>query len=135
MNTDPQTPSGTVLPSTSFTGDHFSLLLPTPAEGGSYACRVPANSTACACLPSNGQRQASAQVDSLKARLTVLEAQQKALKEENAKLQADNERLKETDAQLQETDRNFTALYHAVNSQILQAEGNYAHDSVFSNRR
>ena len=112
-----------MLPSTSFKGDHFSLLLPAPVEEGSYTCRIPANSTACACLRGDDQGQATGLVNSTEARVTILEAQQKALQEENARLKAENERLKETDAQLKETDGNFTQLYQTVKNQILEAEG------------
>ena len=118
-----QTPLGTVLPSTRFKGDHFSLLLPAPVEGGSYTCRVPANSTAPTCLQDGNQGQATGLVDSVKARVAVLEGQHNALQQENALLKAENERLKETDAELLQADVNFTQLYQTLKNRIQQVEG------------
>ena len=92
-------------------------------EGGSYTCRVPANSTAPTCLQDNSQGQATGLVDSVKARVAVLEAQHNDLEKENGALKAENELLKETDAALMRADNNFTHLYHTLKNRLHQVEG------------
>lgn len=74
--------------SSSYADGVFTLLLPNPASGGCYTCRVPPDSPATACLGSDSPLRAaqSVSVDKVEARLTLLEAENKLLKEENANL-------------------------------------------------
>jgi hypothetical protein len=57
-----QTPSGQVVNSSSFSQGHYSLILPNPVQGGQYACHVPSQHAARACLHGNHSHQAQASV-------------------------------------------------------------------------
>ncbi|KAK7105732.1 hypothetical protein V1264_017073 [Littorina saxatilis] len=79
------TPSGSVVPSTSYSDGQFRLQLPNPVLGGSYTCRVPASAAAASpCVPGTSQHraEASVSVDRVEARLALLEGQHRQLEKE-----------------------------------------------------
>ena len=109
-NSISQTPTGAILPSSTYADGDFHLHLPTPQQGGTYLCRVPQQFLTSACLHDNQTAgQASTQLDRGEVRLMLTEARLRGLEEDKLQLQQ----------QLQSVQRQVTTFKDSLTGQTL----------------
>lgn len=118
-----RTPSGTIVPSSSYSNGTFYLTLPNPVVGGTYVCRLKDPFLVAGCMINNlnALRQGDyVLVDAVQTRLILLEGSVQDLHAKDSSVDADLDRQEDVDNNLTSVDERLTSRVDDLQQQLVE---------------